>query len=315
MRVPAILSFLFVSTFAGAAHAADVCVEIDTTRDNLTEPERGATRALLAQTLEEKQQRVVETGCQVTYRAYHVRLGSSVTVVLSNGGASRSLKVSKIDDVQKAYSQLVESLLTGKPLGVEGGTIDRTNVTDAQVSPNRVEADSLWYLRLGYGSIAADGVKTGPAFGFGYRYELDRIALDASFLNFVLTKKESSYDAATGSWIRLGAAYYFDPFANNSLYAGAGIGWGAGSATVDGTNYTNSGIDFGVCGGFEFLRASSIRLFVQLDATLPTYKLSGTVYDSTGLSSHEDSLYAPSFALSLGLGFGKSNTLKVQHRD
>ncbi len=315
MRVLTILSFLFVSTFAGGAYAADVCVEIDTTRDNLTEPERAATRALLAQTLEEKEQRLVETGCQVTYRAYHVRLGSSVTVVLSNGSASRSLRVSKIEDVQKAYGQLVESLLTGRPLGVEGGTIDRTNVTAAQVSPNRVEADSLWYLRLGYGGIAAEGLKTGPAFGFGYRYELDRIALDASFLNFVLTKKESAYEAATGSWIRLGAAYYFDPFANNSLYAGAGIGWGGGAVTVNDNHYTNSGIDFGVCGGFEFLRASSIRLFIQLDATLPTYKLNTTIYDSTGPGSRSDSVYAPSFALSLGLGFGKSNTLKVQHLD
>jgi Outer membrane protein beta-barrel domain len=314
MRGPALASFLLLSALAGVARAADVCVELDAARDNLNESERGATRTLLMQTLEEKGQHVVESGCQVTYRVHHIRLGDSVTVALSNGKDSRSLEVSKIEDVPKAYSQLVESLLSGKPLGVESGSIDRTNVTNAQVSPNRVEADSLWYLRLGYGGIAADGLETGPAFGVGYRYELDFIALDAS-LNFVLAQSESSYEASTGTWIRLGALYYFDPFANNSLYAGAAIGWGSGNVTVDSATYSNSGIDIGLAGGFEFLRASSIRLFIQFDATLPTYTLEGTSLDPVTLISTSDSVYAPSFALSLGLGFGKSNTLKVQVLD
>jgi len=297
------------------ARAADVCVELDAARDNLNESERGATKSLLMQTLEEKGQHVVESGCQVTYRVHHIRLGDSVTVSLANGSGSRSLKVGKIDDVSKAYSQLVESLLSGKPLGVESGSIDRTNVTNAQVSPNRVEADSLWYARLGYGGIAADGLETGPAIGFGYRYELDLIGLDLSFFNFVLTKSESSYDAFTGSWIRLGAVYYFDPFANNSLYVGGGVGWGAGAVFADNTDYSGSGIDVGLSGGMEFLRASSIRLFVQFDATVPTYTLEGTRFDPTGLISTNESIYAPSFSLSLGLGFGKSNTLKVQVLD
>ena len=313
MRGLTIASFLLFSTLAGAARAADVCVELDAARDNLNESERGATKSLLMQTLEEKGQHVVESGCQVTYRVHHVRLGESVTVALTNGSDSRSLKVSKIDDVSKAYSQLVESLMTGKPLGVEAGTIDRTNVTNAQVSPNRVEADSLWYMRLGYGGIAASGLTTGPAIGGGYRYELDRIGLDLSFFNFVLTDDDSSYEA-TGSWIRLGAVYYFDPFANNSLYAGAGIGWGVGAVLVDDAAYSNSGIDIGLSGGMEFLRASSIRLFIQFDATLPTYTLEGIRFDAAGLSS-TDSIYAPSFSLSLGLGFGKSNTIKVQSID
>jgi hypothetical protein len=315
MRGVAIGSFLLLSTLTGAARGADVCVQLDTARDNLTEPERSATRSLLIQTLEEKEQRFVESGCQVTYRVHHVRLGSSITVAVSNGSSSRSLKVSKIEDVPKAYSQLIESLITGQPLGVESGTIDRTNVTNDQVSPNRVEADSLWYIRLGYGAIAAGEMKTGPAFGFGYRYELDRIAIDASFLNFVLTNDDSQYDAATGSWVRLGAAYYFSPFSSNSLYAGANIGWGGGSVTTNNTNYSNSGIDLGLSGGMEFLRASSIRLFVQFDATLPTYTLKGTEWDATGMTNRSDSVYAPSFGLSLGLGFGKSNTIKVKRLD
>ena len=139
-----------------------------------------------------------------------------------------------------------------------------------------------------------------------------RQALDASFLNLVITKKDSSYNAASGTWIRLGANYYFDPFASSSLYAGAGIGWGGGSADVDGVNYSNSGIDFGLSAGYEMLRASTIRLFVQADANLPTYAIKGTRFDATGTTSTSDSIYAPSFTLSLGLGFGKSKTIAVK---
>ena len=310
-----VAAFLTTWSVSGVAHAAAVCVELDTQRDNLAEDERAATRTLLVQTLEEKGQSVVAQRCQKTYRVYHIRLGSSVTVVLSDGSVNRSLKVSKIEDVPRAYSQLVESLLTGKPLGVEAGTVDRSNVTSLQVAPNRVEADSLGYLRLGYGGVAARGLKTGPAFGFGYRYELDRIGIDASFFNFTLIKRASSYEDRSGTWIKLGALYYFDPFANSSLYAGGGVGFGAGNAWVDGTNYSNSGIDFGLSAGFELLRASTIRIFFQFDADLPSYSLDGNIYDASALSSRKDSFYAPSFSLSVGLGFGKANTIRVQKLD
>jgi hypothetical protein len=310
-----IAAFLSTWCASSGARAVTLCLELDTQRDNLAEDERAATRTLLVQTLEDKGQSVVTQGCQRTYSVYHIRLGSSVTVVLSDGSTSRSLKVSKIEDVPRAYSQLVESLLTGKPLGIEAGAIDRNNVTSAQVAPNRVEADSLGYLRLGYGGVAARGLKMGPAFGFGYRYELDRIGIDASFFNFTLIKRGSSYDDRSGTWIRLGAVYYFDAFANSSLYAGGGVGLGAGNAWVDGTNYENSGIDFGLSGGLEFLRASTIRIFLQFDADLPSYSLGGDVYDASRLTSHKDSFYAPSFSLSVGLGFGKANTIRVQKLD
>jgi hypothetical protein len=200
----------YAETLRNTRRGAQVCLELDTQRDNLAQDERAATRTLLVQTLEDKGQSVVTQGCQRTYRVYHIRLGSSVTVVLSDGSTSRSLKVGKIEDVPRAYSQLVESLLTGKPLGIEAGTADRNNVTSAQVAPNRVEADSLGYLRLGYGGVAARGLKMGPAFGFGYRYELDRIGIDASFFNFTLIKTASSYDDRSGTWVRLGAVYYFE---------------------------------------------------------------------------------------------------------
>jgi hypothetical protein len=68
-------------------------------------------------------------------------------------------------------------------------------------------------------------------------------------------------------------------------------------------------------GGFEFLRASTIRIFLQFDVDLPSYSLGGDIYDASRLTSHKDSFYAPSFSLSVGLGFGKANTIRVQKLD
>jgi hypothetical protein len=44
---------------------------------------------------------------------------------------------------------MVRSLLSGQPMNAASDTVNRTNGTVAQQIPNRVEADSLWYARLG----------------------------------------------------------------------------------------------------------------------------------------------------------------------
>src|SRR5437667_9101822 len=102
---------------------------------------------------------------------------------------------------------MVHSLLTGLPMNTANSTVDRTNVTAAQQAPNRVEADSLWYARLGYGTIAGPHTSGGPSFGFGYRYELDSIGIDFSFLNFTVPQTDTSDSSSnfSGSLLRLQA--------------------------------------------------------------------------------------------------------------
>ncbi|MEP6654836.1 MAG: hypothetical protein ABJA82_15845 [Myxococcales bacterium] len=85
--------------------------------------------------------------------------------------------------------------------------------------------------------------------------------------------------------------------------------WAANNmSTIDGSysNYSGSGIQGELSGGYEFLRASTIRMFVQADATLPLYKARTNLYLSTDTS--QDSAYAPSFAVSFGVGWGHSIT-------
>jgi hypothetical protein len=191
------------------------------------------------------------------------------------------------------------------------------------MAPNRIEADSLWYVRLGYGATFGGDTRNGPALGFGYRYELDSLAIDLSFLNFMIDagKKDSGNSASAGvtaTWIRLQALYFLNPLANGSTYLGAGLGWGAAAAVKatastgsNGTSesaYSGSGLEGQLTAGYEFLRASTIRIFAQADLTLPFYKATSATYNSSSSDYATRSIYLPTVTLSLGIGWGKATT-------
>ena len=56
--------------------------------------------------------------------------------------------------------------------------------------------------------------------------------------------------------------------------------------------------------GYEMFRASTIRLLVQVDATLPMFRLSREVFDDVTQTLSRDRVYAPTLTLCLGLGWG-----------
>jgi hypothetical protein len=234
----------------------------------------------------------------------------------------RQATARSLEDVPPVYSQMVRSLISGQPMNTANDTVDRTNATAAQQAPNRVEADSLWYARLGYGGVVGPVFTHGPAFGFGYRYELDSLGIDFSFLNFVVGNNSDNGGSSgsvgvTGSWIKLMGLYFLDPTANRTTYLGGGVGWGAtavasatssNSTTTSVSAYTGSGLHLEASVGYELLRASTIRIFVQGDVTLPLYKVHSTTSDfATGISSSATS-YAPSFVVAFGIGWGRSIT-------
>jgi hypothetical protein len=332
----ALCALLCASTASVVARtaAAAVCVEVDTSRDTLSEGDRNGTRVLLGQALEREGVHVAQENCAGTYSVYHVKLGNSITVFLQGPqgmpqpgmvGAMgyRQATARSLEDVPPVYSQMVRSLITGQPMNTANDTVDRTNATAAQQAPNRVEADSLWYARLGYGGALGPSFTHGPAFGFGYRYELDSLGIDLSFLNLMIgnnTDNNSSSGSVgvTGSWIKLMALYFIDPTANRTSYVGGGLGWGAtavasatnGSSTTNSTvsTYSGSGLQAELSVGYELLRASTIRIFMQLDATLPLYSVHSATVDLTTSNSSTSSSYAPSFVASFGIGWGRSIT-------
>jgi len=118
------------------------------------------------------------------------------------------------------------------------------------------------------------------------------------------------------------ALYFLNPSANRSAYVGAGLGWGAtavASATdVNNTTgtvsaYSGSGLQGELSLGYELLRASTIRIFMQGDVSLPFYKIHSDTLTSTSSSTVTTygSSYAPSFVVSLGIGWGRS-TIRVR---
>lgn len=319
-KLASLSALVFCVTVGVRTASAAVCVQVDTSRDTLSEQDRNATAFFLAQTLQQQGLQVVQQDCQGTYVVYHVRLGSSVTVFMQGPQGYRQATARALEEVPAVYSQMVHSLITGQPMNTANDTVDRTNVTAAQQAPNRVEADSLWYARLGYGANIGPSFTSGPAFGFGYRYELDSLGIDFSFFDTAVYSKGGNSDAsgANITWVKLMALYFLNPTANRSSYVGAGLGWGfstlqrSGSAdTFAANDYTGSGLQGELTAGYEFLRASTIRMFVQADATLPFYLVRTTDYLPTGGTTSTQTAYAPSLTVSFGLGWGGRSVTRV----
>ena len=314
------LAFLVLFSFARAARA-DVCVVLDESRDTLQPDDRRAAAISFGQALAKAGVQVTNTNCTTTYTFYNVKLGDTITVYAIGPTGTRQGRASKLDELPLVYEQLTKSLVTNTQMG-DIGNVDRTNATEDQMAPRRVSADGLKYFRIGYGAVTGRDTTAGTAFGFGYRYELDQLAIDVSFLNLVWasdTVRDASGNTTTkgglnGEWIRIGAVHYQDPLANNSLYFGGGLGYGTNSVydESNGADYGGSGLELSGVVGYEMLRASTIRLFVQLDATAPLYTSSYN-FGLTG-GNMTTNRWVPVIALSVGAGLGRSNTVAVVNR-
>lgn len=279
--------------------AATACVQIDEERDGLTEKERQSTRTLFEEALGEAGVEVGREACTETWTLYHVRLGKSITVVAQGPNGTRRERVKSIEDLPATYHQLAHAIVNRTENTSDGASVDRRNVTSAQRERRRVSADAIWYAKLGYGSTPAAGYHGGPAFGFGRRWELDRIGINLGFLNFILYQDSDEFEGSSIGWIDLGADYFFSPFANGSAYVGAGVSLGTHTIPDPDGNYENAGLQGKGTLGYEMFRASTIRLFFHFDATLPMYRLTRSAPDGS-----EERVYSPTFQLSLGLGWG-----------
>ena len=105
--------------------------------------------------------------------------------------------------------------------------------------------------------------------------------------------------------------YFFNGVADASPYLGMGMGYGFmamnkssedAAFVEDGLTYGGAGLHGKVSLGFEAMRSSTIRLFMQLDATLPFYDLEHDCPDCVAPDSmldgpvEKEALYAPIFA-------------------
>ncbi len=301
-----VVSVTLFALLIPAAAFAQVCVELDLEQDNLAESDRAGALILLRQEFEEQGRTVVDEGCIATYLVHHVQLGNSVNVTLRGPEGQRRLTAEIIEELPAVYSQIVYGLLNEVDPGTMAST-SRDNVTMAQDAPRRVQSDNMFYLRLGGGSVWGRGFAGGPAFGLGWRYELNHIGIDASLLNLVVPNEA---DGVNGSWARIAVYYFLDGIESSSPYFGGGLSWGSTAlcddvaVEDDVVCFSGSGLQAELTAGYELLRAATIRLFFEANAVLPFYMADQEVL---GVSFGEGDVYPVTTTLSIGLGFGKRN--------
>jgi hypothetical protein len=285
--------------------SADICVSVDEARDTFSDANRKAAVSLLAGQFEAEGLRVVSRDCTDTYVVSHIELGRTITVTLAGPEGRREGVAIGIDDVPALYSQLVRALLSGREVGSMRKVVDRTNVVVTQTSPLRVQADSLMYVRLGYGSQFGPLSQSGAAMGIGFRRELDALAIDVSFLN-VQQQASSTNDfgdnGSSASWIKLEALRYVNRKSNSSAYWGGGASWGSSNGWSDTKYWSGDGVQAELTAGYEMLRASNIRVFWQTDVVLPLYSVSVETFRYP-LASVSNRQYMPTATVSFGLGW------------
>ena len=109
----------------------------------------------------------------------------------------------------------------------------------------------------------------GPSFNFMYRNEIDEWAVGfGSKIGGGKSQPDFFF------LFEIEALYYLNPYANHSLYAGVGAGLSAEFEKEQNISYSGFGVELSGKIGYELLRSSTIRLFVQADIHHPFYKLS-----------------------------------------
>jgi hypothetical protein len=308
-----ILGGLLTTLCIGQSAAGEVCIKVDEARDGLTPAERTAVRTLAENAFRKVGETIGGDDCADPYTIANIKLGESVTATINGARGTKSLQVSKIEELGAAYEQMANSLVTGATLGeTAGSSIRRDNVMAKQAVPNRVENDSLVYANVGPGYILGVAVDEVPiTIGGGYRFELDAFALDLGGQLVVASGEDSGGASLLAN---VGGVYFLDPLANSSAFVGGSFGLSTIGAGKDDRTYTGGGLHARAVAGYEFFRASTMRLIVQADVTLPFYDLETDETDIDGNPVEADTMYAPVFGLSLGGGFSQQKrSITVRH--
>ncbi len=185
----------------------------------------------------------------------------------------------------------------------------------------QVAGGGFFYGRLGYGAVLSEGGNgAAPAFGFGFRGELDAVAVDFSFLNFIIPPDVQLQGASgfAASMIRLQVLRFLEPRAERSMYVGGGMSYSGvsfGDSRRTDTSYTTgwggTGLQGEVTAGYELARSSPMRLFLQTEVGLPLFKSRLIRYPVVNRvtdynSPTTEKRYTPSVAVTFGIGWQRN---------
>ncbi|MEM6730244.1 MAG: hypothetical protein AAF658_01740 [Myxococcota bacterium] len=175
----------------------------------------------------------------------------------------------------------------------------------------------LLYVRLGGGAVFGGDVNAGPVMGFGFRFGGERFAVDASSnLFFGLSDEVDATGVDTdigGSLLKFVSFYRVEPRARSTPFAAFGLSFGGVALAVDrdGVSRTLSGrgVQGELAFGYEMLRFDDVQIFTSLDVTLPMFLARADELEGARSLSR----YAPTFALSLGLGYSGKGLAHLSH--
>jgi len=144
LQLSILLSLLFTSSlFAG------VCIEINTSKDQLDDRDRKSAKIIIEGALQEEGRKVVQGDCSNKYSIYHLKLGETVTVIIDGPTGTKKNSVKSLNELPKIYSQMIRSLISKTNVN-STQNLDRYNATDKHINPRRAKTDSLFIIKLGF---------------------------------------------------------------------------------------------------------------------------------------------------------------------
>jgi len=273
----------------------------------------------------------VDERCEQRLTVELYQLESGWTVFARYSGTEREEKVdhAELDEFSQLAQRIAFSLLRNRPI-VQ--TITRENVLRADSETNLRTIDGTGHLIFGMGSSPRIGrlptahgandpvtsdvrILTPISVQGGYRRKLRNWGLDAfSRLNIGTENTGVNNNELGGhvdySWsglLGLHFLHYTDAVGINSLYFGGGAAFELAvfdaikPADQRGVSARDSlvggGLNIDVLAGYEFLRASSVHFFGQLELNAPAYILK-TESDSGAIDT-----YMPGMTAQIGVIF------------
>ena len=194
-----------------------------------------------------------------------------------------------------------DGALTGQSYRRHRRSRRRPRVTHRVVhSQAQVPGAGVVFGQVGAGTVAnADTYETPMALGAGFRYEIGNAAVEIAG-RAVFSDDVYGQNNLSSTQLRLMGQYMLNGGSMASPYFGAGMGVSSVSMDADGLGYEGEGLSAELAAGLSFLRDSPVRLNVEAAASLPFYRLDRGIHAA---AFEDDTVYAPTFSLNLGLGF------------
>ena len=295
------------------------------------QPERFLKRMVEYEVTHEVGFEAVAKDCRETLTVEMYPLPDGWTVFARYTGTAREEKVDRVqaDELGSLAQRLTDALLYDLSISE---TINRQNVlrADSEARMRMVDGRGYWTLALGTSLRAAQlptasGVRepvseewrllTPLDLQFGYRGKYQAWGLDA-FVRGMLGLNERAVrrndlgghaDYSKGLQAGLHFLRYLEPDGMNSTYLGGGASFELSSYKLikpaairsgdDREGLLTGGLNADIVLGYEFMRASTVHFFTQVDLQLPTYVID-TENDAGGIKT-----YAPGAVLQIGLVF------------